>query len=299
MPEFISVLINSYNRAEQLRGNLELVFLQDYPADLFEIVVMDDASTDGTWEMLSGLAAGGQHPNLRIMRNDSNLEIVGCRQKLFQNLSPRSTVAILLDDDVSLPPGCLGKMAAYLGEHPEVGALGPRVVYAKNPDRTAHYPNFVNRFTGFYSSREVSEITDCDWLIACCLALRVEALARTAGLDIGFVNSHEEVDLCLRIKALGYKVVYYPLVKVRHDIGESKRKINRLYYLYRNKFLVIRKNFPFPWKVTATAAAVFLGFPKYIFESVLYNRGAVFSELKTITMAVLDGLLGRGGKFPR
>lgn len=298
MPEFISVLINSYNRAEQLRGNLELVFLQDYPADLFEIVVMDDASTDGTWAMLSGLAAGGRH-NLRIMRNEKNLEIVGCRSKLFANRSPRSKVAMLLDDDVSMGPDCLSKMAAYLDGHPEVGALGPRVVYAKKPGRTAHYPNFVNRFTGFYSSREVSEITNCDWLIACCLALRGDALGRAGGFDGEFINSHEEVDLCLKIKSLGYRVVYYPLATVRHDIGESKRKINRLYYLYRNKFLVIRKNFPFPWKVTATAAAVFLGFPKYIFESVRYNRGVVFSELKTITMAVLDGLRGRGGRFPR
>ena len=202
----------------------------------------------------------------------------------------------MVDDDVSLPGNYLSALAAYMAKNPDVGALGPGVVYKNAPDRMAHYPNFVDPVTGLYSSRNVSGETDCDWLISCCLALRVNALKKAGGLDGSFINSHEEVDLCLRIKSADYRVVYYPALKAEHDIPENVRKIGRLYYLYRNKFLVIRKNFPFPWKATATLTALFLGFPKYLLESVVYNRGIVPAELKTITRAVLDGLRGRGGR---
>ena len=297
MPEFITLLITSCNRAAQLRENLELIFAQDYPRSLFEVVVMDDASTDGTWPLLTGLASGGRHKNLRTLRNERNLGIVSCRQELFKQISPRSGLALVMDDDVSLPGGFLSALAAYMEKDQRIGALGPRVVYKNDPERAAHYPNFVNFVTGFYSSKDPSEAMDCDWLISCCLALRKEALDRTGGFDVSFVNSHEEADLCLRIKSLGYRVVYQPHLCVKHDIAEKKRKIDRFYYMYRNKFLVIRKNFPFPWKVTATLAVLFLGFPKYLLESVVFNRGVVLSEWKTVSLAVLDGLRGRGGRF--
>lgn len=293
----ISVLLYSHNRAEQFRSNLELVLAQSYPAEDFEVLAMDDASTDGTWEMLSSLAADAKRANLRIFRNGANLDIAGCRAELHKNISPEASLVLLMDDDVALPPGFLSWAAAYMEAKPGVGAMGPKVVYFKDPSRTAHCPNFVNSVTGFYSSREAAGPTDCDWVIACCVCFRREALERAGGFDAAFVSSHEEVDLCLKIKAAGYRVLYNPEITVTHDIAEKKRKAGRLYYLYRNKFLVIRKNFSFPWNVTATLAALFLGFPKYILESLAYNRGVNGAELMTISKAVLDGLRGRGGRL--
>lgn len=297
MPSKISVLLYSHNRAEQFRANLELVLAQSYPAEDFEVLAMDDASGDGTWEMLTALAAGGKRANLRVLRNSVNLDIAGCRAELHKNISPESSLVLLMDDDVTLPPDFLSWAAAYMQANPGVGAMGPKAVYLKDPSRTAHYPNFVNPVTGFYSSREVARPTDCDWLIACCVCFRREALERAGGFDASFVSSHEEVDLCLKIKAAGYRVVYNPEKTVAHDIAEKKRKAGRLYYLYRNKFLVIKKNFRFPWNITATLAALCLGFPKYVLESLAHNRGVNAAELMTISKAVLDGLRGRGGRL--
>jgi len=297
MSSKISILIYSYNRAEEFRSNLELVLAQKYPSELFEVVAMDDASTDGTWEMLSGLASGGKHKNLRILRNTVNLDIAGCRQELFRNISPESELVLLMDDDVALPEKFLADIAGFMENDPDAGAMGPRVVYAKDPAKTAHFPNFVNSVTGFYTSREVSAATDCDWLIACCVCFRRQALEKAGGFDVSFVSSHQEVDLCLKIKAAGCRIVYNPGLVVTHDIAEKKRKPGRLYYLYRNKFLVIRKNFNFPWNVTATLAALFLGFPKYVLDSLACNRGVNIVELRLIVRAVADGLRGRDGRM--
>ncbi|PKM98689.1 MAG: hypothetical protein CVU79_02200 [Elusimicrobia bacterium HGW-Elusimicrobia-3] len=297
MASKISVLLYSHNRAEQFRANLELVLAQSYPAEDFEVLAMDDASGDGTWAMLTAIAASGERGNLRILRNSSNLDIGGCRAELYRNISPESSLVLLMDDDVALPPDFLSWAAAYMAANPGVGALGPRVVYHKDPSRPAHYPNFVSPVTGFYSSRGADAATDCDWLIACCVCFRREALAQAGGFDASFVSSHEEVDLCLKIKAAGYRVVYDPERTVTHDIAEKKRKSDRLYYLYRNKFLVIRKNFRLPWNITATLAILFLGFPRYIADSLVQNRGVNAAELRTIVKAVFDGLRGRGGKL--
>ena len=297
MSKFLSVIIHTYNREEVFLYNLRTVLAQDYPDDRFEIILMDDASSDGTWMALSGLAAAGARGNLRIIRNEKNLEIVGCRHKLLAELSPKSDLVVLLDDDVSLPVNFLSEISGFMEKYPDIGALGPRVVYAKTPGRTAHEANFVNRVTGFYSSKDASTATDCDWLIACCLTMRADALRGAGGFDPSFVNSHEEVDLCLKMKSLGYRVVYYPGLVVSHDIGEKKRKIERLYYLYRNKFLVIKKNFRFPWRLTATLANLCLGFPKYILESIIFNKRLVPGEVALITKAVYHGLIGRTGRL--
>ena len=297
MAKFLSVIIHTYNREEIFFENLRTVLAQDYPDDRFEIILMDDASSDGTWTVISRLAASGARKNLRIIRNEKNLEIVGCRHKLLEEISPKSDLVVLLDDDVSLPENFISEISGFMEKHPDIGALGPRVVYSKNQGRTAHEANFVNRVTGFYSSMDASTATDCDWVIACCLTMRVAALRGAGGFDASFVNSHEEVDLCLKMKSLGYRVVYYPLLVVTHDIGEKKRKIERLYYLYRNKFLVIKKNFRFPWRLTATLANLCLGFPKYILESMIFNKRLVPGELALIARAVYDGLIGRTGRL--
>lgn len=95
---------------------------------------------------------------------------------------------------------------------------------------------------------------------------------------------------------MGYQIVYNPRTVVQHDVDFSRPPKERLYYLYRNKIVLIRRNFPFFQKVPALPLIVLFGLPKYLVESIRSHKSFVFSELGTIFLAVRDGFLGRVGK---
>jgi len=113
-----------------------------------------------------------------------------------------------------------------------------------------------------------------------------------------FYMSHQEVDFCLQLRGAGFSVVYCPEARAAHDLplsGGGRR--DRLYYLYRNKLRVFRRNFHPARAITASLFMVIFGLPKYLLESVSYNRGLNLAEIKLIFRALIDGLAGRGGKL--
>jgi GT2 family glycosyltransferase len=296
----ISVLINTYNRKTVLAKTLDLLLAQDYPAGELEIIILDDFGEDGTYDALTGkspvfMAHG--YRAFRPVRNERNMGIAYGRGFLTRAAAPNSEALLYLDDDVYLEKDTISGLAACLLKDPSRGLAGPRLVYASAPERTAHCANFVGKWSGRYYESDPSSELDCDWLNSSCFLVRRTAISGLVHAD-GFYTTHEEVDFCLQLKAAGYSVVYCPAVKAAHDLplsGAGRR--GRLYYIYRNKLLVFRRNFT---PVRAVAASLFMlvfGLPRYLLDSVSYNRGLNLTEIKLIFRALSDGLRGRDGRL--
>lgn len=295
----ISILISTHNRCEVLKKCLDSIAAQDYPKNLLELIVLDDASSDKTLEEISKYLQNLERMGLGktyFFRNEKNLGIAYGRWFLGQKISPESEMVLFLDDDAYLEPGCLKALVEYLGGHPKVGIVGPRIVFAKNPSQTAHKANFVGGWTARYTNKETDQPIICDWVNSTCCLVRKEVLEKTGGFYPGYHISHQEVDFCLQVKKAGYLVVYNPLTIVQHQVNLSQPKRERLYYLYRNKMLVIQRNFPLFRKVVALSLIVLFGLPKYLLESIRFNKDFVSSELGTVFLAVRDGLLGKEGQ---
>lgn len=296
----LSVLISTYNRQEQLFKTLAALLGQAYPLSEMELAVVDDAGDDGSYEALSARRAELRSLGFRdvkILRNEANRGIAFVRARLTAEASPESEALLFLDDDVYLEKDTIPALVDCLKKGAERGVAGPRLVYASDPQKTAHCANFVGRWTGRYSELDASAETECDWLNSSCFLVRRSALAGVAYPE-EFYTAHEEVDFCLQVGRAGYKLVYFPLVKAVHDLppsGAGRR--GRLYYLYRNKLLLFKRNFPAARAFTATLLALVLGLPRYLFESVVYNRGVNRAEIGLIFRALADGLAGRGGKL--
>ena len=95
----------------------------------------------------------------------------------------------------------------------------------------------------------------------------------------------------------GYKVLYYPEVKVKHRVERGGTRIpQRMYYVYRNKLFVIRKNAPLPQKWISLGLYSLFWLPKSLLESVIRNRRTDSEEIQTIIKAMADGWRNRGGK---
>jgi len=293
---YISILMCTRNRGRAVARCLESLSRQNYPASSLEIMVLDDASSDDTpqraRESLAVLFTAGFR-RAQLLENHENLQIAAGRSLLEKQISPDAEFVCFIDDDAELPVEALSGLAGFLRENPGTGAAGPRIAAMSEPGAAVHKANFVS-WAGRYGEKDSSTPLDCDWLNSTCLMVRASALGQSGGFYAGFYTAHEEVDLCLRLKKAGWRIVYLPGITVLHDIVPGRTKRERLYYLYRNKFLVFRRNFAFFRFVAASMGTLVFGLPKYLLESL--RAGGSGSELAMILRAVLDGLLGREGR---
>lgn len=297
---FISVCITTLNRARALEKTLPALLAQEYPAERLELLLLDDGSSDDTLAVMDRFAAEFKkagYAGAAVFRNDSNRGLIAGRNFLAAKTSGLSAAMLVLDDDVYLEQDSLRGLAAYFSSLSGCAVLGPRVVFDSAREKTASAANFIGRLTGVYSMREPLAPAECDWLSSCCMLVDLKAWKGAGGLYEAFYTCHEEPDFCLRLKNSGWKVVYFPGVTVRHDILPGRTRREKLYYLYRNKFMVFRRNFGFLRSAIASLGTLLFGLPKYLLES--HRAGGGRAERALILRAVLDGLLGREGKGPR
>lgn len=297
----ISVLINTHNRAAALRRCLDSIMGQDYRKSLVEVLVLDDAGADETPALLAEKAAefvSAGYRNFRSFRNEESRNIVYGRYFLQEASDRASELLVYVDDDGVLEGGVLSGLVAFFQNTPAAGIAAPAVYYLSEPARRAHGAFFVHPWTGRYTETLPDSAAECDWVNATCLAARRAAVEPHDDSRLSFYISHEEADMCLQVKNKGWKVFYLPELRALHDIKpDFAPKRDRLYYLYRNKFFVIRRNFPPLRRFAALAVGLLLGLPRYLAESVAFHRGFNLRELRVILRGVSDGLSGRGGPF--
>jgi len=301
MPELVSVLINTHERAEAVVRCLSSVLEQDYPHQFMEVLVLDDASMDGTSAVLEAQGRqfiGSAFRGFRSFRNSVSRNIIYGRHFLRGQASADSGLLVFIDDDALLAKDVISGLVSFFEETQSAGIAAPAVYYLSEPMKKAHGASFMHPWTGRYSEVFPEVSLECDWVNSTCLAARRETILAQDDSVVGFFTSHEEADLCLHAKKDGWKVFYLPGLRVLHDIKPGcAPKRERLYYLYRNKFLIIRRNFSGLRRLTALSVGLILGLPRYLAESLMFNRGLNLPELRIVVRAVLDGLRGRSGRL--
>jgi hypothetical protein len=234
---------------------------------------------------------------LNMIQSEENLGVYTSRDELFKRVNPDTDYVLSIDDDVFLPGDCLTVLIKSLQHHPEAGIVGPRTVYDSSPEVTAHGAGFVNLWVGRYSDIETDSMVECDYVVGCCMLIKEKVISDLKGFDRDYYTSHGEVDFCLRAKKKGYKIFYDPGVIVRHNVAIGGTKtLERIYYLYRNKLLVIRKNASLLQKVTSFPLYTIFWIPKMIMDSILFHRGIRLDEWLVMFKAVRHAIINRVGK---
>lgn len=232
----LSIVIVSWNVREWLRRCLQSVFTRGTVPLELEVIVVDNASADGSAAMVAR-----EFPQVRLIANAQNRGFPAANNQGIAVSSGR--YVMLLNPDTEVLGAALATMVAYLDTHPQVGALGPQLL---NPDGSVQssrrrFPTFwtavfestwlqswappglLERY--YVRDRRDDEISEVDWVTGACLVVRREALEQVDGLDEGFFMYSEELDWCRRIKAAGWKVVYFPEARVVHHEGKSSEQV--------------------------------------------------------------------------
>jgi len=297
----ISIIIPTLNNIDDLLQCLSSVKDLDYPKNKIEIIIWDNGSKDGSQEKIKKLfqeMAVENYFNLRLVESSENLGVYTARDELIKHIDAKTEYILSLDDDVVLPNTGLSEMLKVFEQLPRAGIVGPRVVYYHHPEETQHGAGLVNLWLGKYSEIDSPRLIECDYVIGCCQLIRKEVADRLQGFDRDYYTSHGEVDFCLRAKKMGYKIFCQPEVVVKHKVDKGgTRTMERLYYLYRNKMFVMKKNANLLQKVTSLSLYSVFWIPKIVVDSIIFNKGFNFNELKAIFKAIFHAMINRTGKL--
>jgi GT2 family glycosyltransferase/glycosyltransferase involved in cell wall biosynthesis len=216
----VSILIPVHNRLDLTRACIDSVFATAETSITFEILVIDDNSTDGTAEHLKALGT-----RIRTIRNDTR----GCFGHNINLAAPlaRGEYLCLLNNDTLVTVGWLTKLVAAARRDAAIGIVGNRhltpgtnllnhagMVFDTQGYPHHLYPGQPADFPPALVSREFQILTAACWLI------EKQLFVDLGGFDPQFKNGFEDVDFCLRVRQSGRKV-FYAADSVIYHYGQS------------------------------------------------------------------------------
>jgi GT2 family glycosyltransferase len=238
----LSIIIVSWNAREYLSKCIQSLAGLLTNANS-EIIVVDNASTDGSPEMVCA-----QFPQVRLIRNSKNLGFakannIGIRQCTGNYIA-------LINSDVEVLNGCVDRLIEYMKQNSDIGMLGPQILDENgNVQRSCMgFPSIWNTFcrtfaldvlfpntklfSGYMMSywphnttRDVDVINGCFWMI------RRQAIDEVGLLDERFFMYAEDKDWCKRFWDAKWKIVYYPEAQAIHYGGASASNAPIKFYI--------------------------------------------------------------------
>ncbi|HKZ34685.1 MAG TPA: glycosyltransferase family 2 protein [Patescibacteria group bacterium] len=263
----ISIIFPTWNGKEETKKFLTSLKGVTYPKEKMDVVMVDNASTDGSQN-----AIRIQFPFVKIVELSLN---IGFAAAVNVGLSHSlGDYIFVCNNDIRLHPDTVTLLVSYLQKHPDVGVVGPRIFFADAPKRTSFSGYNFNFWTGDIRSLPHPEKTkETMWVQGCAMCFRRTLLDHVGLFDEGFFFSFEDSDFCLRATQKGFTHVYYPKAVLWH--GENKSidtlgAAQKNFQLYRSKFRFLFKH----GNVLQIFSSLFLQFTLIgIFKNIVLKDG--------------------------
>ena len=248
----VSVIILNWNGEALLEEFLPSV-IANTPENLADIIVADNGSTDGSVAMLKE-----KFPSVQLILLNKNHGFAEGYNLAINKID--STYTVLLNSDVEVTANWLDAPLRALEADARLAGVQPKILAQKDKKKFEYagaaggwidhygYPfcrgrvlHAVEKDYGQYD-----QPLDIFWASGACLFIRTEIFKREGGFDARFFAHQEEIDLCWRLRARGYRLACTPQSVVYHVGGgtlkvESPRKT---FFNFRNNLLMVYKNIP-------------------------------------------------------
>jgi GT2 family glycosyltransferase len=218
-----------------------------------EIIVADNNSTDGSVTMLQKEFNG-----IRIIRLDKNHGFAGGYNRALQEV--KATYYLLLNSDIEVDENWLPPLISLMKDHANVAACSPVLLDYHNRS-TYEYAGaaggYMDRYGYTFCRGRIFNTVETAtaipekplsvfWTTGAAMLIRSEIFRRAGGLDENFFAHMEEVDLCWRLKNMGYSLAVVPASRVYHVGGGTLPRGNpfKTYLNFRNNLLLLYKNLP-------------------------------------------------------
>lgn len=263
----LGIVIVNWNTKDLLRRCLQTV-LASQGDFTFKVVLVDNASTDGTADMVRT-----EFPSVEVIASPTNggfsygnnlgLKALGYHGKgKVDSDAPR--YALLLNPDTEVPPDSLYGMVSFMDSRPDVGVAGPKLVLEDGSLDVACRRSFPTPMVSFYRFSGLSKLfphnprfgrynmtfvdpdveLEVDSVVGAYMQVRQEAIRDVGLLDETFFMYGEDLDWAYRIKEAGWKVFYHPKVMVKHIKRASSRRSKKAQFEFQRAMLIFyRKHY--------------------------------------------------------
>lgn len=246
MPVDVSIIIVSYNTRVILLDCLASIY-QWLPVRSSEIIVIDNASTDGSAE-----AVAQRFPGVLLLRNAENAGFAKANNQGIQKATGK--YLLLLNPDTLCIEDTITPLWAFMEQRPEIGIAGCKILNRDGSLQPSYFPlpNLISvLWTAFFLDRLIPlNHVDGKWvvrhqpvatpfcvqrLLGAFLFVRCEVIKKTGGFDEGFFLYSEEEDLCYRVQQQGGAIYYFPQTQIIHLGGQSAPKTDPRAVVFANE----------------------------------------------------------------
>ncbi len=254
----IGIVIVSYNVMHFLSQTLKSIYASQFDGLDIEVWVVDNDSVDSSLDMVRT-----QFPQVNVIANDQNVGFSAANNQAIVKMN--SKYVLLLNPDTILSEQTLILSHDYLEKHPEVGALGPRMIDGAGkflPESKRQLPNAWNSFckltylsdlfpsSKWFSGYNLGYLTEnltaeIDVLCGAFMMIPRAVLDKVGLLDDAFFMYGEDIDLSYRIQKADFKIIYFPETTIIHFKGESTKKssLNYVKIFYGAMDIYVKKHF--------------------------------------------------------
>jgi len=238
----VSIIVVSFNTREAVRQCLRALDRVRDEAE-FEVVLIDNASADGTGEMVVR-----EFPDIHTTMNTVNRGFAAAVNQAVE--MSQGEYIFLLNPDTWITRHCLARMVAVLDEHPQAAVAGAQLARFSGdslasvlaaPNLAKEFlnlfpeikfllmPGFVKRFIQRRRQRQTQEAVEVPAVSGAAMLIRKSAFDGAGGFDERFFVYHEEVDLCLRLSKDSWRILFEPrAIVLHHDALATGYRTNRL-----------------------------------------------------------------------
>lgn len=294
----LGIVICNFNKKEYLEGCLRTLFQSILNDISYDVIVVDNASTDGSAEFVKK-----NYPHVVLLENEINTGGSGGFDRGIQYiLKNEYTYVALLDNDILLEENTLINLIDYIQNNPQVGVVGSKICTMDNPNILQEMGSFIdyeNKFnvsTPLKSHKDdesLPEVVICDYVPACCMITTNDVLKKVGSFNTGHFIYWDDMDWCTRVKKAGWEIHAINHSRVFHKMGAANHTNTfGVYYFERNRIMFFLKYLEDAQFEKFSNAICNWLLPMIFFSNLKGN----YATPKSFLCAIDDLLLGNLGK---
>lgn len=219
----LSIIIGNYNTPKLIKECVESIYRYK-PKCSFEVIVVDDASTDNSVAVLKELEK--KFKNLKVLQNIKNSGFVRTNNKGLH--SSKGDYKLLLNSDTVVHEGTIDNLISFAEKTPDAGVVGSKLINIDGSIQEScyHFPTIWNvlNYKKFAPVDTGPSVVDA--VVGASFLITPKAYKLIGGLNPKYTSYFEDLDYCREVKRRNLKVYYLPDSVVTHYHGESFKKLS-------------------------------------------------------------------------
>lgn len=275
-----SIVIVTYNSRRYLKSCIESIMKQDYP---FEIIIVDNCSTDGTIEFMRE-----NFPSIKLIESKKN-KGYGAGNNLGVKFA-KGKYLVVVNPDTVVEGGWLRELIKPL-KYEMLVTTSKILMYDGSMINTC---GIINHFTGLPFTKDLGAKANTSQkseylsgFSGCCFAMRVKDFIELGGFDENFFMYNDDTDLAWRLHLKGFKILFVPTSIVKHDYT-LKVAPKKLYHLEKGRYIILRKYLSFKYFLLLSPSLIIVEFLTFGYAIKFGLRGWIYK-----CKAIKDGFNAR------